>query len=127
MRRRNALAIALALLPAACGGNPQQLPVGVGRCDAVQSGHGFTVIARVQNNSTKPISSLDLATQFYRQFAYSSYAASAALKKELDPGQKRDITFVIASPKAIQGEAMRCVVTRIGYLDGTSQQIPSNR
>jgi hypothetical protein len=126
-RRCRLLGGALALFAVACSGNPQQLAVRVGRCNAVQSGNRFTVIAQVENDSTKPISSMDLTADFYQQFQYTTYGATARLGKELDPGQKRDVTFLVASSNAMHGEAMRCVVTRIGYLDGTSESIRPER
>lgn len=116
----------LVLALAACAANPQQLPVGVSICSAQSSPHGLTIVANIENKSDRPISHLDLATAFYQNFRYQKLTASAQLKQELDPGAKRDITFAVdvtgaASP---QGQAMRCVVTHIGYLDGTSQDAP---
>lgn len=108
-----------------CAGNPQRLPVGLSLCNAVQSAGGFNVSATVQNKGNRPISSLALAVSFYRDFRYSSYTASAHLKQELDPGAKRAVTFAVSGPPGSQsGEAIRCTVTHIGYLDGTSADLP---
>lgn len=120
-------AIALVFALTACAGNPQRLPVGVSICNAVGAAHGFDVVATVQNKSNLPISRLDLTTAFYQNFRYQSFTGSAKLAKELDPGEKRDVTFRIAGAAHAlpQGQAIRCFITHIGYLDGTSQDAPS--
>lgn len=118
-----ALGIALSL--ASCVGSPQRLPVGLSLCNAVAQPGGFAVTATVENKGDKPISNLGLSLSFYRDFVYRSYTASAHLPKELDPGRKRDVTFEISGMPAQSGEALRCVVTHIGYLDGTSADLPS--
>ena len=123
---RALLAALAALCVSACVSHPQSLPVAVSVCDAVQSGSGFTIVATIENKSTKPISRLDLTTAFYQNFRYSNFTASARLKSELDPGQKREIEFDVANASKAQfsGQAMRCYVTHIGYLDGTSADAP---
>ncbi len=109
----------------ACAGNPQRLPVELSPCSAVERANGFAVGATVRNLSDRPIADLALAVSFYRDFRYASYSASARLKKELDPGDRRQVTFEVNAPGARQsGEALRCLVTHIGYLDGTSADIP---
>ncbi len=117
---------ALAFAMAACAGNPQRLPVGVSICNAVRTGHGLRIEATVQNESDRPISQLNLATAFYRDFRYARFAAFTQLDRELDPGQKRTVEFVVtASGQPVpQGEAIRCFITHIGYLDGTSADAP---
>lgn len=116
---------ALALLLAACAGTPQQLPVGVSLCDAVATANGFSVSATVQNKGTKPITSLEFSLSFYRDFRYAQFTGAAHLRKELDPGEKRAIAFTVAAPSVKEsGEAMRCLVTHIGYMDGTSADLP---
>lgn len=116
---------AFAIALASCAGNPQRLPVGLSPCNAVSTPGGFAVNATVENTSDRPIASLGLALSFYRDFRYTQYTASAHLRKELDPGRKREITFDVASPGARQtGQAMRCIVTHIGYMDGTSADVP---
>jgi hypothetical protein len=72
---------------------------------------------------------MSLSTQFYQNFRYQRYEGSAQLKQELDPGQKRDVTFIVAAANSaqFQGQAIRCFITHIGYLDGTSQDAPPNR
>lgn len=119
-------AAALALLLSACAGNPQQLPVGVSNCNAVAAPQGFDIVANVENKSDRPITSLALTTAFYQDFRYRSYTGTAHLKQELDPGQKRDITFDIANKgKSLsRGQAIRCLITHIGYMDGTSADAP---
>lgn len=117
------LAAALAL--ASCASNPQRLPIGLSLCNAVAQPGGFAVNATVENKSDRPISNIGLSLSFYRDFRYTSYTADAHLAKELDPGQKRDVTFDVSGPHSSQsGEALRCIVTHIGYLDGTSADIP---
>ena len=113
-------ALSAALL-AACS-SPQRLPVGVSVCNAVQSPAGFEVTATIKNTGDRPISDLTLATSFYQNFRYQTFAASAKLRRELDPGASRDVLFNVADSgrAAVSGQAMRCYVTRIGYLDGTS-------
>jgi hypothetical protein len=124
MSRWAALAAAV-LAFASCAGNPQRLPVGLSFCNAVAQADGFAVSATVENKSDKPIMSLALALSFYHDFRYTSYTASAQLSKELDPGQKRDVTFGVSGPRIAQtGKALRCIVTHIGYMDGTSADLP---
>lgn len=119
------IAPAFALMLASCVGSPQQLPVGLSVCNAVAQPNGFAVSATVQNKGDKPISSLGLSLSFYRDFRYTSYTASAHFKQELDPGQKQDVIFDVSGPHGTQqGEALRCVVTHIGYMDGTSADLP---
>lgn len=123
-----ALAPVLVLALAACASNPQRLPVGLSLCNAVAQSGGFAVRATVQNRGDKPISNLALALSFYRDFRYTNYTASARLTNELDPGQKRDVTFDVSGPAGAQtGEAIRCLVTHIGYLDGTSADLPASQ
>lgn len=121
-------ALALAALLASCAGNPQRLPVGLSLCNAVAQPNGFAVSASVENKSDKPISTLGLALSFYRDFRYSSYTASAHLRQELDPGQKREVRFDVSGPRGTQsGQALRCIVTHIGYMDGTSADLPPSQ
>jgi hypothetical protein len=109
----------------ACTGTPQQLPVGVSVCNAVQTPQGFHVVANVENKSNKPISGLAMATEFYQNFRYQRFVGNAQLKQELDPGQRRDVTFDVSTPAAsVRGQAMRCFVTQVRYLDGTVQNAP---
>lgn len=128
MKKRVSAALLL-LFTAACAGNPQQLPVGVSICNAVQAQQGFTILATVENKSDRPISRLDLTTAFYQNFRYEHFTGSAQLKQELDPGQKREVTFSVAAAGNMmpQGQAIRCVITHIGYLDGTTADAPPNR
>jgi hypothetical protein len=119
------VALFAALGLSGCFGNPQGLPVGLSLCDAVAKPGGFDVIATVQNKGDRPISNLGLSLSFYQDFRYSSYTAAAHLAKELDPGQKRDVTFPVSTPRRQSGQAMRCIVTHIGYLDGTSLDLPA--
>lgn len=124
MRRPIVPALVLAL--AACASNPQQLPVGVSICSTSGTPAALSIVANVENKSDRPISRLDLAAVFYQNFRYQKFTASVQLKQELDPGQKRDITFEVdnAGGSKPHGQAMRCLVTHIGYLDGTSQSAP---
>jgi hypothetical protein len=117
---------ALAVAMASCAGNPQRLPVGVSVCSTVARTNGFGIVANVENKSDRPISSLYLSTAFYQNFRYQRYTGSARLSSELDPGQKRDVTFAVeqSSGAKPQGQAIRCFITHIGYLDGTSQDAP---
>lgn len=116
---------ALALLLAACTGNPQQLPVGISACHASRGPNGLEVIAAVENKADRPVSRLDMTVTFYQDFRYRTFTGSANLSKELDPGQRREVTFQTEGVGTAQprGPAMRCFVTRIGYLDGTSQSV----
>lgn len=119
---------ALALALSACAGNPQRLPVGLSLCKAVPQASSFAVNATVENKGDKPISTLALSLSFYHDFRYTSYTASAHLKQELDPGQKRGVNFDVSGPSGTQsGEAIRCIVTHIGYLDGTSADLPPSQ
>jgi hypothetical protein len=121
-------ALALVLSLGACAGNPQRLPVGLSICNAVATASGFSVSATVQNKSDKPITSLGLALDFYRDFRYAQFTASTHLRKELDPGEKRDVTFDVAAPAVKEnGAPMRCLVTHVGYMDGTSADLPPSQ
>jgi hypothetical protein len=113
----------LALLLSACGANPQQLPVDVSGCHASPRAQSFSVVARIDSKANRPISRLDMTATFYQDFRYRTYAGYAKLAQELDPGQHRDVTFEIsnAGRATLSGQALRCFVTRIGYLDGTSE------
>lgn len=117
--------LALAASLASCAANPQRLPVGLSLCTAVAEPKGFVVNATVENKSDRPISNLGLAMSFYRDFRYAQFTGSAHLRKEIDPGQKRVVRFEVAAPRLPEsGEAMRCIITHIGYLDGTSADLP---
>lgn len=123
--KRALLAGALALSLGACASHPQRLPVGVSLCNAVTKADGFTVTATVQNKADKPITGLALSLSFYHDFRYSQFNASTHLRKELDPGQKRDVVFQVLAPSMKEsGAAMQCLVTHIGYMDGTSADLP---
>jgi hypothetical protein len=123
-----AAALAPALLLVACASNPQRLPVNVSICNAVAKAHGFDVTATVQNKSDKPITSLALSLAFYRDFRYAQFTATTHLSKELDPGEKRDVMFDVPAPTAQEsGQAMKCLVTHIGYMDGTSADLPPSQ
>lgn len=125
MRRSTAVALA-ALALAGCGGNPQELPVRVSHCRAVPAAKGFTVVANIENTAEKPISALEMAISFYTDFRYRKFAGSGSVQKELDPGDKREVTFSIGAPgnASLSGPAMGCFVTHVRYLDGTSQDAP---
>lgn len=126
MNRFAVFAAALAL--GSCAGNPQRLPIGLSICNAVAQTGGFAVDATVENKSDKPISSLALSLSFYHDFRYASYTGSAHLKTELDPGQKRGVRFDVSGPPVTQnGQALRCLVTHIGYMDGTSADLPPSQ
>lgn len=128
MNARAVFALFAALLASGCAGNPQRLPVGLSICNALQTPGGFTVNATVQNKGDRPIANLALAVSFYRDFRYSSYTATAHLKRELDAGQRREVTFAVSGPPGTQsGQAIRCTVTHIGYLDGTSADLPPSQ
>lgn len=123
--KRALFAAALAFSLGACASQPQRLPVGVSLCSALEKPDGFAVTATIQNKSDKPITSLALSLGFYHDFRYSQFNASTRLRKELDPGEKREVTFAVLAPSMKEsGEAMRCLVTHIGYMDGTSADLP---
>ena len=111
------------LLLSACGANPQQLPVDVSGCHASPRTQSFSVVAHIGSKANRPISRLDMAITFYQDFRYRTYAGYAQLAQELDPGQLRNVTFEISNGggATLSGQALRCFVTRIGYLDGTSE------
>ncbi len=125
-RHLAALLPALGIAVSACASNPQRLPVGVPACSTVARAQGFAIVATVENKSDRPISRLDLTTAFYQDFRYTRYTASAQLAHELDPGQKREVSFEVSGPAKVrpQSRAIRCFITHIGYLDGTSVDAP---
>ena len=122
------LALIIVAVCTSCASNPQRLPVRVSLCNAVESANGIHITARVQNASDRPISQLELTTAFYQNFRYQRYTSSAHLSNELDPGRTRDVTFSVAAQGAgrAQGQAMRCFVTHIGYMDGTAADVQSD-
>ena len=75
------------------------------------------------------MSRIDVIASFYRDFRYRNVSASATLKPELDPDQSRRLTFTVTRTEApsMQGQAIRCYATHVGYLDGTSDDAPPNR
>ena len=81
----------------------------------------------IENRSTKPISGVDLAVDFYYDFRYTRVAATAILAKALDPEMRRAVTFAAAARQGTGGQAMRCLATRIQYLDGTSESLTPAR
>jgi hypothetical protein len=118
-----------ALLLAACASNPQQLPVDVSACRVNEGAQPFAIVARVYSKANRPISHLDMSVAFYQEFRYRAFAAYAKLPRELDPGDNQDVAFQTdyAGRTRLHGQAMRCFVTRIGYLDGTSEAVPNPR
>ena len=125
MRRFAIAGSALAALLAACAGNPQGLPIDVSGCRAVPRGGTFDVVASIKSKADRPISRLDMSATFYQDFRYHMFSSAAQLPQELDPGQQRDVTFTVAQgDRRTHGQALRCYVTRIGYLDGTAQVAP---
>lgn len=127
--RRFAAAFPAAALLAGCFGTPQGLPVDVSICSAVPRAGGFDIVAAVRNRSTKPISRVDVSASFYQSFRYRTFSAAALLKSELDPGERRRLTFAVTGILGLapQGQAIRCYATHIGYLDGTSADAPANQ
>ena len=123
MRWAGAIVLLAAL--SACG-TPQRLPVEIPRCDAVKTGNGITLTALVTSRASKPISGLAVSVDFYHDFRSVTVQGSASVKPELDPNQERSIAFKIAAaPAQVQGRALRCFATRVSYLDGTSESMPS--
>lgn len=118
---KRALLVA-AFLAAGCGGNPQGLPISVEHCRAPADGV-MRLVAEVQNKSDRPIAQIDLSVTFYQYFRYETYVAGARMRKELDPGERRDVTFNIDArnvPRA-RGQALRCFATHLRYLDASTQ------
>ena len=114
---------AFALVLAGCGA-PQQLPVEIPSCDTARSPHGVSLTAVVKNVSYKPITGLSLAADFYRDFRSTHLTGTAKVSLAIDPGEERNVTFVISTPvSGSLGRAMRCFATRVVYLDGTSQDV----
>lgn len=121
-------ALTLALGLASCASSPQRLPVGLSLCTAVPHAGGFAVNATVENKSDRPLTTLGLSVSFYRDFRYARYTGFAHLRKELDPGQKQDVTFAVQGPPGTEnGQANSCIVTHIGYMDGTSADVPPSQ
>jgi hypothetical protein len=103
------------------------LPVNVSGCSAQPSANGFDVTATVESRADRPISRLDMSMQFYQDFRYRKFTGFANLPQELDPGQKQSVKFAVtdAGGARVRGQAIRCFVTHIGYLDGTSENAPA--
>lgn len=113
-----------ALALAGCGGNPQRLPVAVSNCRAVSAAHGSTVTAEIRNDAYKPISQIRMAADFYTGFRYRTYQLEARLPAELDPQARQLVQFTGGAPPQA-GAALRCLVTGIRYLDGSTAAIPT--
>lgn len=125
MRAVRALAVlAAAGALAACGG-PPHLPVTLDGCRAVATPGGFAVDARVKSDASKPISAIVARVDFYRDFRYTHFNAEAKVTRELDPGQTQNLRFTVAGggDSHALGPAMRCIATRLEYLDGTSDTL----
>lgn len=123
--RRAIVVFALAL--ASCG-SPQQLPLSIPRCDAVRTSRGVALTASVKNTAAKPISSLAIAVEFYRDFRSARLTGGAQLRKPIAPGEQRDVNFDVgASNSQVEGRAMRCFATHISYVDGSSQDVAPSR
>ena len=124
---RAASGLILLFMLSGCG-TPQGLPLEIRQCDAVRTAHGITLTALVTSRAAKPISILSVSADFYHDFRTATVQDSAFVNPELDPGQQRSIVFKIAAaPAQAQGRALRCLATRITYLDGTSQGIAPTR
>ena len=123
---RFVLSAALALALAGCG-TPQRLPVEIPRCDAVRTARAVTLTAQVISRAQKPISGIALTVDFYHDFQTASLQATASIKPELDPGKQRNVVLNLAAPQQAQGRAIRCLATRLLYLDGTSESVAPAR
>lgn len=68
-----------------------------------------------------------MTADFYQNFRSLHGTATATVPGELDPGAERALTFTFDTPLpvAVTGSATRCILTRIDYLDGTSQTLPA--
>jgi hypothetical protein len=129
-RRLCAVAAGMLLFLPACSSNPQRLPVGVWQCAASAGAGGARLHAVIENRSDRPISELVMNSVFYQNFRYQRFSLDARLPQELDPGDRREVVFepdagLASAP--VRGQAMRCYVTHIRYLDGTSADAPVER
>ena len=126
---RPAVPAAALLVLAACIGTPQGLPVSLSICKAVPRAGSVDIVTDVGNRSSKPISRIDLVASFYQDFRYRKYEASASLARELDPGEQRRVTLAVtdAGGTRLQGQAIHCYATHVGYLDGTADDAPPNQ
>ncbi|HZZ65854.1 MAG TPA: hypothetical protein VFE17_10175 [Candidatus Baltobacteraceae bacterium] len=126
-RRLRALASGMLLFLPACSSNPQRLPVGVSQCAASAGAGGVRLHAEIENRSDRPISELVMNSVFYQNFRYERFSAQTRLSQELDPGDRREVVFepdAGRAPAPVGGQAMRCYVTHIRYMDGTSADAP---
>ena len=113
------------LLLAGCAA-PAQLPVSLADCRASTTIGGVVVHATAHSDANKPVRSLGIHTEFYRDFRYRRFESVAQLARELDPGATEAVTFVVArAPLRLDGSPQRCVVTRVDYLDGTHDDLSS--
>lgn len=111
----------------ACSANPQRLPVAISQCVARSADGSAHLEAVIENRSDRPISEVMMSSMFYQNFRYVRFNAQARFARELDPGDRRQAVFEpdpgLASA-SVRGQAMRCYVTHIRYLDGTSADAP---
>jgi hypothetical protein len=111
---------------AACTGRGSSLPANVSRCEGLSAS---SLTATIRNDADRPIKRVSMLTDFYQNFRSLHGTATAVVPGELDPGAERALTFAFDTPlpAAVTGRATRCVVTRIDYLDGTSQTLPAGQ
>ncbi|MDQ2872522.1 MAG: hypothetical protein M3R35_05290 [Candidatus Eremiobacteraeota bacterium] len=116
----------LVLLAGGCAGNG--LPLHVSGCTAVPSTGGVMLLARVRSEASKPIARARVLAEFYSDFRSSHLIAQATFAPELDPKQSREVRFsaLDAGRESITGDAMRCTVTHLDYLDGTNADLPGS-
>ena len=119
---RGVALLAFAVLAACTPGRSVSLQVS--RCDAVLDGGALKVAAHVTNRGDRPMTSADLALDFYANYRFTRVTGGVTFAPVLDPGASRDVTFATDAPKSgASGGAMRCVATRAVYGDGSVESV----
>lgn len=110
----------------ACTGRGASLPATVSHCQGLSAA---SLTATIRNDGDRPLKRVSMVTDFYENFRSLHGTATAVIPGELDPGAERALTFAFDTPLpvAVTGRATRCVVTRLDYLDGTSQQLRTSQ
>lgn len=121
------LTLCAALIPVACGSTRTRLPVALSQCRAGGGAQANSLRARVRSEASKPIRELFVGADFYRDFRYVRLTGSRDFKRELDPGQTRDVAFALDERAPSLDRAIECLVTRVDYLDGTTASLAPAR
>ena len=121
-RSRVSIAALIVMALAGCGPT-HNLPVSVSQCAIVAKDGTVALRALVRNAGEKPIGSVDLQADIYRDFRFARFSATPTFTPVLDPGTTREILEPVSH--GTRTGSLHCSVTKITYGDGTTDQSPS--